>query len=83
MLDSKNEVRTLIESCDQNCTCSYIDDILKEHVVFLDADLRVTLNKKKKQKDLNSCLNYVKETFCSGELFKELSHEKSEFSYDE
>jgi hypothetical protein len=83
MLDSKDEVRALIENCDQNCTCAYIDDIIKEHVVFLDADLRVTLNKKKKQKDLNSCLNYVKETFCTGELFKELNHEKVEFSYDE
>ena len=63
MLDSKDDVRELIENCDEN--------------------LRVTLNKKKKQKDLNSCLNYVKATFCTGELFKELSHEKVEFSYDE
>lgn len=83
MLDSKDDVRELIENCDENCTCAYIDDIIKEHVVFLDEDLRVTLNKKKKQKDLNSCLNYVKATFCTGELFKELSHEKVEFSYDE
>ena len=83
MLDSKDDVRELIENCDENCTCAYIDDIIKEHVVFLDEDLRVTLNKKKKQKDLNSCLNYVKATFCTGELFKELSHETIEFSYDE
>ena len=60
MLDSKDDVRELIENCDENCTCAYIDDIIKEHVVFLDEDLRVTLNKKKKQKDLNSCLNYLK-----------------------
>jgi glutamine synthetase adenylyltransferase len=83
MLDNKDEVRTLIQNCDQNCTCSFMDDILKEHVVFLEKDLRKILDEKKKQKDLNSCLNYGKETFCDGELYKELSLEKVEFSYDE
>ena len=83
MLDNESEVRNLVETCDQNCTCSYIDDIFREHLVNLDKKIRVTMDQKKKQKDLNSCLNYVKETFCESELYKELELEKSEFSYRE
>lgn len=83
MLDTESEVKTLIETCDQNCTCSYIDELLREHLVNLDKNHRTMLDKKKQQKDLNSCLNYVKETFCSSELYLELNKEKVDFSYDE
>ena len=83
MLDNESEIRNLVETCDQNCTCSFIDDIFREHLVNLDKKIRVTMDLKKKQKDLNSCLNYVKETFCGSELFKELELEKGEFSYRE
>jgi hypothetical protein len=83
MLDDDNEVKNLIETCDQNCTCSFIDELMREHLVTLPNNLRITLDKKKKQKDLNACLNYVKETFCSSELFQELNKEKADFSYEE
>ncbi len=83
MLDTDSEVKAMVETCDQNCTCSFVDDLLREHLVTLDKSLRTALDKKKKQKDLNSCLNYVRETFCSGELYTELNKEKVEFSYDE
>lgn len=83
MLDNDAEVKNLIESCDQNCTCSYVDELLREHLVTLDKPLRDQLDKKKKQKDLNSCLNYIKDTFCSSELYLELNKEKVDFSYDE
>lgn len=83
MLDTDSEVKHLIETCDQNCTCSYIDELMREHLVNLDKSLRSMLDKKKQQKDLNSCLNYVKETFCTSELYLELDKEKADFSYDE
>lgn len=83
MLDNPNDIKTLIETCDQNCTCSYIDDLMREHLVVLSKKLRQTLDNKKKQKDLNACLNYVKETFCQSELFQELNREKADFSFDE
>ena len=83
MLDIESEVKSLIEKCDQNCTCSYVDDLVREHLVILNKNLRATLDKKKKQKDLNSCLNYVKETFCTSELYQELNREKADFSFDE
>ena len=83
MLDNEAEIKALIEDCDQNCTCSFIDELLRENQVYLDKSTSEKLNTKHKQKDLNSCLNYVKETFCDSELFKELSNEKSNFSFDE
>jgi hypothetical protein len=83
MLDTETEIAGLIASCDQNCTCSFIDDLFRENLVLLKKEPRLTLDKKKKQKDLNSCLNYAKETFCEGELYKELNREKVDFSYDE
>jgi hypothetical protein len=83
MLDDESEIKNLVSSCDQNCTCSFIDDLFREHLVNLDKKIRINLDQKKKQKDLNSCLNYVKETFCDSELFKELDLEKVDFSYRE
>ena len=83
MLDDDNEIKKLIETCDQNCTCSFIDELLREHLVTLSKNLKTMLDKKKKQKDLNACLNYVKETFCSSELYHELNKEKVDFSYEE
>lgn len=83
MLDTETEIKNLIATCDQNCTCSFLDELLREHLVNLNKNLRTELDKKNKQKDLNSCLNYVKETFCRSELYLELNKEKSEFSYDE
>jgi hypothetical protein len=83
MLDDESEIKNLVSSCDQNCTCSFIDDLFREHLVNLNKKIRINLDQKKKQKDLNSCLNYVKETFCDSELFKELDLEKVDFSYRE
>lgn len=83
MLDIETEIKSLIETCDQNCTCSYVDDLIREHLVVLNKEMRSTLDKKKKQKDLNSCLNYVKDTFCTSELYHELEREKADFSFDE
>lgn len=83
MLDEESKVKELIGKCDQNCTCHYLDELLREHLVVLDKNLRASFEKKKKQKDLNSCLNYIKETFCQSELYKELNKEKADFSYEE
>lgn len=83
MLDIEAEVKTLVQTCDQNCTCHFVDDLLREHLVILDKPLRKTLDQKKKQKDLASCLNYSRETFCDSELFHELDREKVDFSYED
>lgn len=83
MLDHESEIKALIDTCHQDCTCSFIDDLFRENTITLSKVQRKNLEKLKKQKDLNSCLNYAKETFCESELYKELTKEKADFSYDE
>ena len=82
-LDDKDEVAKLITTCDQNCTCSFIDDLLREHLVVVTKDLRSQLDKKKQIKDLNSCLSYIQATFCQSDIFATLTQEKGEFSFEE
>lgn len=83
MLDDLEEVAELIKTCDQNCTCGYVDELLREHLVNLTKAQRALLNRKKNDKALNKCLNYVKSTFCMGELYKTLDAEKADFSFEE
>ena len=83
MLDDQKEVADLIKTCDQNCTCGYVDELLREHLVHLTKAQRIMLNKKKDEKALNKCLNFVQSTFCQGELYKTLELEKADFSFEE
>jgi hypothetical protein len=81
-LDDRNEVATLIQTCDQNCTCSFLDDLLREHLVVITKEQRAALEAKKKMKDLNSCLSYIQATFCQSDIYRTLSQEKAEFSFE-
>ena len=83
MLDEPKSINKLINSCDKDCSCGLMDDLIREHLVNLDKKQRANLEAKKKEKDQNSCLNFAKETFCSSELFKALNKEKADFSYEE
>lgn len=82
-LDDKKEINALISTCDQNCTCGHLDELLREHLVPLDKEQRKLLGQKKSDKELNRCLNYVQNTFCQSELFKTLDKEKIDFTYEE
>lgn len=83
LLDNKEDVAALIESCSQSCTCSYVDDLLREHMVPVTPEQQKALKQKRSKKEVNRCLSYAKETFCHSELFKSLSIEKADFSFDE
>lgn len=82
MMDQPQEVSNLIKTCDQNCTCGYVDELVREHLVNLTAQQRKSLNAKKSDKELIRCLNYVQTTFCGSELYKTLNHEKAEFTFE-
>lgn len=82
MMDRPQDVDNLIKTCDQNCTCGYVDELIREHLVNLTKAQRKLLNSKKTDKDLSRCLNYVQTTFCQGELYKTLNKEKSEFTFE-
>ena len=83
MLDNKEELNKLINECDKNCTCSFVDDLLREHLVVISKEHKKSLSSKNKQKDLNACLNYVRETFCKSDLYLELNREKVDFTFDQ
>lgn len=83
MLDDAKEVDQLVKTCDQNCTCGYVDELLREHQVTLSKKQRNVLNSKKTDKELNRCMSFVQSTFCDGDLYKTLNQEKADFSFDE
>lgn len=83
LLDDPREVNDLIKTCDQNCTCGYVDELLREHLVNLTKPQRILLNKKKSDKEINRCLNFVQATFCQSDLYKTLNKEKEDFSFEE
>lgn len=81
VLDDPKEINKLIETCDQSCTCKFIDEMMREHQVSLTKMQRKNLSNKNSEKETARCMNYVQETFCQGELFKTLDKEKEEFSF--
>lgn len=83
LLDDQKEVTDLVNTCDQNCTCGYVEELLREHQVTLSKKQKAILAQKKKDADPNRCLNYVQSTFCQGDLYKTLNQEKADFSFDE
>ncbi len=82
LMDHPQEVSKLIKSCDRNCTCGYVDELVREHLVNLTPLQRKTLNTKNSDKELNRCMNYVQTTFCGSELYKTLNKEKAEFTFE-
>lgn len=83
MIENPKDVAELIKTCEQNCTCGYVDELLREHLVNLTKAQRKMLNAKKNDKALNKCLNFVQSTFCQGDLYKTLNAEKADFSFEE
>lgn len=83
MMDDPKAVDALIKTCQENCTCGHVDDLLREHVVNLSNAQRSLLNQKKTEKELNRCLNYIQTTFCQSELYKTLNAEKVDFSFED
>lgn len=81
MLDNNNDVKAMIQNCDKNCTCGYVDDLIREHLVVLPKAQKKSLALKKNDKEINRCLNYAQSTFCQSELFKQLDEEKVDFSF--
>ena len=83
VLDQEAEVQKLINNCDQSCTCVYIDDLLREHLVTLTKTQRKTLNNKRTEKEINRCMSFVQSTFCQSDLYRALNSEKADFSFEE
>lgn len=82
-LDSSSEIDQMIENCEKDCTCSFVEELFREHQVTLTKAQSKSFTKKKAAKDLNRCLSYIQGTFCQSDLYKTLNEEKKDFSFDE
>lgn len=83
LLDDASEVKNLINTCDQNCTCVYVDDLLREHLVSLSNKDRKMITDKRSEKEINRCMSFIQNTFCQSELYRALNTEKADFSFEE
>jgi hypothetical protein len=83
VLDDPKKIEEIIQSCDQNCTCFFMDELFREHLVTLNRNQKKILDVKKSQKEVNRCMSFIQQSFCQGELYKELNKEKEDFSFEE
>ncbi len=83
LLDDEKAISHMIKNCRQDCTCHYLEDLLREHLVTLTKEQQLNLDQQQKQRDRNSCLRFIQETFCQSELYKALENEKKDFSFEE
>lgn len=83
MLDDDKKVAELINGCEINCSCVFIDELLREHQVILPKDQRKSLTDKIAPQKENKCMTYTQETFCKSELYQTLEREKVDFSFEE
>ena len=81
--DDASAVQKHIDECKKNCTCLYVDDLMREHLVPLSKKQRLSLNEKRLPAELNRCFSFIQSTFCESDLYKQLDAEKSDFSFSE
>lgn len=81
VLDQDHEVSSLINNCQNDCTCEFIDEIFREHQLTLSKRQVKTLSKGIKANE-GTCLKARAENFCNSVLFEELDKEKEDFSFE-
>ena len=82
-LDRSQDVSELIQGCELNCSCPYIEDLLREHLVVLSKEQKTSLAQKRTPKEVNRCLSFMQSTFCKSEIYQQLDAEKEDFSFEE
>ena len=82
MLDKSEDVEKLISTCEQDCTCGLVDDLLREHQVQISKAQQKKLGQKVSEKEISRCLEFTQNTFCQSDLFRTLDKEKVDFSFE-
>lgn len=82
-LDHPSTIQQLLVSCQQQCTCQYVDELIRENNIVLSKKERGQLNTRISDKENKRCSTAFMQTFCQGELFQTLDNEKAEFTYDD
>jgi hypothetical protein len=82
-LDDQDEIKKLINNCESNCTCDFLEELLKENEIDLTPAQSAQFKKIKFKKMTEACTAQIEESFCQSQLFRELEKEKDLFKYDE
>lgn len=82
-LDNQDEIKNLINNCESNCTCDFLEELLKENEIDLTPAQSAQFKKIKIKKVTETCTAQIEELFCQSQLFRELDKEKDLFKYDE
>jgi hypothetical protein len=82
-LDDQDEIKNLINNCESNCTCDFLEELLKENEIDLTPAQSAQFKKIKFKKVTEACTAQIEESFCQSRLFRELEKEKDLFKYDE
>ena len=82
-LDDQDEIKNLINNCESNCTCDFLEELLKENEIDLTPAQSAQFKKIKLKKVTEVCSAQIEELFCQSQLFRELDKEKDLFKYDE
>jgi hypothetical protein len=80
--DEPKRVEEILKTCEKECTCSFIMDLLKENEVSLSKKIKNDLSPVKLEKQLNKCLSFYSTSFCQSEIYQQLEIEKDEFNYE-
>lgn len=81
VLDRTSEVKSLVNNCENDCTCEFIDEIFREHQIP-QTKVQIAAIKKGIAANEKVCLQQRRKQFCESALFKELDKEKSDFSFE-
>lgn len=80
VLDQDHEINSLVNNCQSDCTCEFLDEIFREHQLTLNK-AQIKVLKKGISANEKVCLPQRASTFCDGPLFKELDKEKEDFRF--
>lgn len=81
VFDQDQEINSLVNNCQTDCTCEFLDDLFREHQISLSKvqskvlNTGIASNKK-------TCIAQRAKSFCESALKKELDKEKSDFSFE-
>ncbi len=81
-LDDDTEIEKLIQNCENDCTCSFINSLLEENEIKLEKTVKKDLIRKISSKEFVTCSKEMTNNFCESSLYKKMEKEKSEFRPD-
>ena len=81
-LDDDKEVQQLIQNCEKDCTCLFINSLLEENEIPIEKAVKKDLKLKMSGERHIACSQKMTNQFCESSLYKKIEKEKLEFKLD-